>query len=377
MESRRGGRRGGGAQLLSWSAGHGRRAHRGAGWRGSCKDTRGRAGEIGAEPGKLGQEERSHSSEEREHQGGGGAARAAETLGVTQASGTPRPLHSGLKESREPARRRRMVGVGTRVGYGGGGEKELPSFGAPSLAPRAFPLPSKARRLGVTGERKGKLRYRLAESWWPRPTPSFSGSSPTSVRPRSSGVPGLNLPGRETPGLETPPQPLTRAAVRPRGTPPAQSHLGQQDEQLLLAKGLGAAGTHAPLRRHGPAAPGLADLPLLPNQATGQCRHGAPGGDTPKPAGARSALGTPSPREARSLTRTYSGRSGPDSPPYPQDLRINPRGPPAQAPAPTLGPPTSFVGPSSLFTPQWTPPSTFAPYRKLSPSLVSCVPVPH
>ena len=233
MESRRGGRRGGVAQLLSWSAGHGRRAHRGAGWRGSCKDTRGRAGEIGAEPGKLGQEERSHSSEEREHQGGGGAARAAETLGVTQASGTPRPLHSGLKESREPARRRRMVGVGTRVGYGGGGEKELPSFGAPSLAPRAFPLPSKARRLGVTGERKGKLRYRLAESWWPRPTPSFSGSSPTSVRPRSSGVPGLNLPGRETPGLETPPQPLTRAAVRPRGTPPAQSHLGQQDEQLL------------------------------------------------------------------------------------------------------------------------------------------------
>lgn len=118
-----------------------------------------------------------------------------------------------------------------------------------------------------------------------------------------------------------------RAAVRPRGPPPAQSHLGQQDEQLLLAKGLGAAGTHAPLRRHGPAAPGLADLPLLPDQATGQCRHGAPGGDTPKPAGAWSALGTPSPREARSLTRTFSERSGPDSPPYPQDLRINPRGP--------------------------------------------------
>lgn len=95
-----------------------------------------------------------------------------------------------------------------------------------------------------------------------------------------------------------------RAAVRPRGPPPAQSHLGQQDEELLLAKGLGAAGTHAPLRRHGPAAPGLADLPLLPDQATGQRRHGAPGEDTPKPAGVRSALG--SSREARSLTRTCS-----------------------------------------------------------------------
>ena len=74
--------------------------------------------------------------------------------------------------------------MGTRVGYGGGGEKELPSFGAPSLAPRAFPLPSKARRLGVTGERKGKLRHRLAESWWPRPTPfHFRGAPPLRSGP--------------------------------------------------------------------------------------------------------------------------------------------------------------------------------------------------
>lgn len=142
------------------------------------------------------------------------------------------------------------------------------------------------------GKREGKLRHRLAETVWSWPTPFTFGGTPLS-RALSCGVPGLNLPGPETPL-----QPLTRAAGRPRGPPPAQSHLGQQDEELLLAKGLGAAGTHAPLRRHGPAAPGLADLPLLPDQATGQSRHGAPGGDTPKPAGARSALG--SSREARS-----------------------------------------------------------------------------
>lgn len=45
---------------------------RGAGWRGSCKDTRGRAGEIGAEPGKLGLEELSQGVEERENQDEGG-----------------------------------------------------------------------------------------------------------------------------------------------------------------------------------------------------------------------------------------------------------------------------------------------------------------
>ena len=129
-ESRRGSP--GGVQLLSWSAGHGRRAHRGAGWRGSCKDTRGRAGEIGAEPGKLGREELSQSSEKREHRGGGGAAGAAETLGVTEASGTPRPLHSGSKESREPARRRRMVGVGTRVGLGGAASGSCQASGHPA-----------------------------------------------------------------------------------------------------------------------------------------------------------------------------------------------------------------------------------------------------
>lgn len=260
---------------------------------------------------------------------------------------------------------------------GGGGERELPSFGAPGLAPHAFPLPSKARRLGVTGEREGKLRHRLAESWWPGPTPfHFRGAPPLRSGPALRESLASTSQAERPQARRPPPQPLTRAAVRPRGPPPAQSHLGQQDEQLLLAKGLGAAGTHAPLRRHGPAAPGLADLPLLPDQATGQCRHGAPGGDTPKPAGAWSALSTPSPREARSLTRTCSGRSGPNSSPYPQDLRINPRGPPPQAPAPTLGSPTTFVGPSSLCTSQWTPPSTFAPYRNLFPFLVSSVPVP-
>lgn len=84
---------------------------RGAGWRGSCKDTRGRAGEIGAEPGKLLQEEPSQGVE-RENRGGVGAAVAAETLGVTQASGIPRPLGSAWKESREPARRQKDDGGG-------------------------------------------------------------------------------------------------------------------------------------------------------------------------------------------------------------------------------------------------------------------------
>lgn len=172
------------------------------------------------------------------------------------------------------------------------------------------------------GEREGKLRHSLPETLWSGPTPFHFQGAPLSWAPLFR-VPGLNLPGRETPGPETPLQPLTRAAVRPRGPPPAQSHLGQQDEELLLAKGLGAAGTHAPLRRHGPAAPGLADLPLLPDQATGQRRHGAPGGDTPKQAGARSALGSPG--EARLLTRTCFRCSSPYSLPYPQDLRISAR----------------------------------------------------
>lgn len=97
------------------------------------------------------------------------------------------------------------------------------------------------------GEREGKLRHRLAEGLWSRRTPFHFRGAAVSRAPLFR-VPGLNLPGRETPGPETPPQPLTRAAVRPRGPPPAQSHLGQQDEELLLAKGLGAAGTHAPLR---------------------------------------------------------------------------------------------------------------------------------
>lgn len=103
-----------------------RRAHRGAGWRGSCKDTRGRAGEIGAEPARLGQQEPSQGVEERENRGGGGAARAAETLGVTQASGTPRPLRPALEESREPARRRRTVGVGVGTPVLGGGASRSP-----------------------------------------------------------------------------------------------------------------------------------------------------------------------------------------------------------------------------------------------------------
>lgn len=55
----------------------------------ACKDTRGRAGEIGSWPGELDQEEQSQSVEGRESRSGGGAARAAETLGVTQASRTP------------------------------------------------------------------------------------------------------------------------------------------------------------------------------------------------------------------------------------------------------------------------------------------------
>lgn len=61
----------------------------GAGRRGSCKDTRGRAGEIGSWPGELDQEEQRPGVEGREDRSGGGAARAAETLGVTQASRTP------------------------------------------------------------------------------------------------------------------------------------------------------------------------------------------------------------------------------------------------------------------------------------------------
>lgn len=272
--------------------------------------------------------------EERENRGGGGAARAAETLGVTQASGTPRPLRLALKESREPARRRRTVGVGTpALGRGAGGEPEPRGFGAPDLAPQAFPLPSTARRLGVVGKKDGKLRHRLAETVWSWPTPFHFRGTPLSRAP-SFGVPGLNLPGGETPGPGTPLQPLTRAEVQPRGPPPAQSHLGQQDEELLLAEGLGAAGTHAPLRRHGPAAPGLADLPLLPDQATGQSRHGAPGGDTPKPASARSAGLKRSPlTRACSLTLGSQLPASPTGPedkpqtPHPPSLQLSPLGP--------------------------------------------------
>ena len=122
--------------------------------------------------------------------------------------------------------------------------------------------------------------------------PLFTLRGPPSVGPHSS-EPLISTSQAETPVPETPLQPLTWAAVWPSGPPPAQSHLGQQDEELFLAKGLGAAGTHAPLRRHRPAAPWLTDLPLLPDQATGQRRHGAPGGDTPKPAGAGSVLDSP------------------------------------------------------------------------------------
>lgn len=219
--------------------------------------------------------------EELENRSGGGAAGAAETLGVTETFGTPRPLRLGLKESREPARRQRTVGVGTPVLGGGGGKfggrEGAARLRGPRLSPSSLPLLSKAR----------KLRHTLAETLLSWLTPFHLRRAPLSWALFFQ-IPGLSLPG-----LETPLQPLTRAAGRSRGPPPAQSHLGQQDEELLLAKGLGAAGTHAPLGRNRPAAPGLADLPLLTDQATGQCRHGAPGGDTPKPAGARSALGSP------------------------------------------------------------------------------------
>lgn len=88
--------------------------------------------------------------EERETRGGVGAAVAAETLGVTQASGTPRPLGSGSKESREPARRQRTMGVGT-LWWVGSANRSCEAWG-PRLSPQAFPLHSKLRRLGVMGK---------------------------------------------------------------------------------------------------------------------------------------------------------------------------------------------------------------------------------
>lgn len=146
------------------------------------------------------------------------------------------------------------------------------SPGPATWPPQLSPCPRKqARRLGAMG--------RGGESW-PSLVPTQLPSSSLEASQRGASTSQAQGP---------PPQPLTRATVRPRRPPPAESHLGQQDQELLLAQGLGAPGTHAPLGRHGPAAPGLTDLPLLPDQATGQRSHGSPG-DTPKPAG---ALGSP------------------------------------------------------------------------------------
>lgn len=127
--------------------------------------TEGRAGEVAARTpgGELGRlapsqassakEELSQSSEKREHRGGGGAAGAAETLGVTEASGTPRPLHSGLKESREPARRRRMVGVGTRVG-GGGRQAGVVKLRGTRLSPSCLPLALESKETRGYGRKR-------------------------------------------------------------------------------------------------------------------------------------------------------------------------------------------------------------------------------
>ena len=167
---------------------------RGANWRGSCKDTQGRAGEIGTKPGKLGQEEPSQGVEERENRGGGGAAGTAETLGVTQASGTPRPLGSGWKEARETARRRRAVGMEI-LGWGWE-QAGAASLGEPDLTPQTFPLLSKARRLGVMGKREGKLRHGLAETLLSWPTPFHSPGASLSRAPFFR-APHLNLPGRD------------------------------------------------------------------------------------------------------------------------------------------------------------------------------------
>lgn len=268
--------------------------------------------------------------EERESRGGGGAAGVKETLGVTQASRTPRPLGCGWKETREAARRRRAVGMGT-LGWGWE-QAGAARLGEPDVAPQIFPLFSKAGGLGVMDKREGKLRHGLAETLLSWPIPFHSPGASLSRAPFFR-APHLNPPSREIAVPETPPQPLTRAVVWPSGPPPAQSHLGQQDEELFLAKGLGAAGTHAPLRRHRPAAPGLSDLPLLPDQATGQRCHGAPGGDTPKPAGARSVLDSPErPAHHHGMLSTLF-----PTPPHPQDLRIS-LSTPLQPSAPTLEP---------------------------------------
>lgn len=150
-------------------------------------------------------------------------------------------------------------------------------------------------------------------SLWPTsstsgPPPSSPGCIGRGPRPQVEGLPARD-PAQAT---------LTWAAVLSRGPTPAQSHLGQQDEELLLAKRLGAAGTHAPLRRHGPAAPGLADLPLLSDQATGQCRHSAPGGRHPQAGRLPERPGLP---QRSPLTRACSG---PNPPPHPQDPRPSP-----------------------------------------------------
>lgn len=82
---------------------------------------------------------------------GGGAAGAAETLGVTQAPGAPRPLGCGWKESREPARRRRAVGVG-----GGEGEEREPQcLGRRTQPLKPSPCPQKQGDSGLRAKEEG------------------------------------------------------------------------------------------------------------------------------------------------------------------------------------------------------------------------------
>lgn len=75
------------------------------------------------------------------------------------------------------------------------------------------------------GKREGKLRYRLAGTLLPWPTPFHFLGAPFSRGPLFR-APHLSLPGTDTLVPKTPPQPLTRAAVWPRGPSPTQSHLG-------------------------------------------------------------------------------------------------------------------------------------------------------
>lgn len=75
------------------------------------------------------------------------------------------------------------------------------------------------------GKREGKLRYRQAETLLPWPTPFHFLGVPFSRAPLFRS-PHLNVPGRSTLVPETPPQPLTQAAIGPRGPSPTQSHLG-------------------------------------------------------------------------------------------------------------------------------------------------------